>query len=327
MQNIGDLEDPKLKCLANTLPNLIDSAYAASTLKKYRPAWEKWVDFTKNFVEINACPADPFHVALYFNDLTQRKQKVGTVTAAFMAIRWGHIRSGLLPPTDHPFVQLAFEGAKRTLAPFTVKNRKDIFESETLKTIANKYANSHNLKEIRFVVLCLLGFSGFMRIEEILPLQLKHCTFTDEGIKIFITDSKTDKYREGDTVFVSNTGTAACPVTWLKKYLNLARLSDPEDYLICRLAKCKIGHKALGNHSISYTSSLENIRQYLPEGIDPKSIGTHSLRSGGASAAANSGVTERMISKHGRWSLGNSRDRYIKDSHARRFAVSRKLGL
>ena len=39
----------------------------------------------------------------------------------------------------------------------------------------------------------------------------------------------------------------------------------------------------------------------------------HSLRSGGASAAINSGVSERLVGKHGRWKSRMSRERYLKD--------------
>ena len=36
-------------------------------------------------------------------------------------------------------------------------------------------------------------------------------------------------------------------------------------------------------------------------GLDPKRFGLHSLRSGGASAAANAGVPDRLFKRHGRW--------------------------
>ena len=56
-------------------------------------------------------------------------------------------------------------------------------------------------------------------------------------------------------------------------------------------------------------------------------FGLHSLRSGGASAAANSGVSDRLIGKHGRWSSNSSRDGYIKDSKLKRLSVTKSLGL
>ena len=59
----------------------------------------------------------------------------------------------------------------------------------------------------------------------------------------------------------------------------------------------------------------------------PESFGLHSLRSGGASAAANSGISDRLISKQGRWSSEKARNGYIKDIVVKRLIVSNTLGL
>ena len=55
--------------------------------------------------------------------------------------------------------------------------------------------------------------------------------------------------------------------------------------------------------------------------------GLHSLRSGGASAAAQHGVSDRLISKQGRWASESARNGYIKDSLESRLSVTRALGL
>ena len=62
-------------------------------------------------------------------------------------------------------------------------------------------------------------------------------------------------------------------------------------------------------------------------GLDPKQFGLHSLRSGGASAAANAGVPVRWFKRHGRWLSENAKDGYIKDKLEDRLSVSRNLGL
>ena len=46
-------------------------------------------------------------------------------------------------------------------------------------------------------------------------------------------------------------------------------------------------------------------------GLDPKQFGLHSLRSGGASAAANAGVPDRLFKCHGRWHSENAKDGYV----------------
>ena len=60
---------------------------------------------------------------------------------------------------------------------------------------------------------------------------------------------------------------------------------------------------------------------------DRTNYGMHSLRSGGASAAAQNGVPDRLISKQGRWASDNARNGYIQDSKATRLSVTKALGL
>ena len=62
-------------------------------------------------------------------------------------------------------------------------------------------------------------------------------------------------------------------------------------------------------------------------GLDPKRFGLHSLRSGGASAAENAGVPDRMFKWHGRWRSENAKDGDVKDSLKDRLSVSQHLGL
>jgi len=48
---------------------------------------------------------------------------------------------------------------------------------------------------------------------------------------------------------------------------------------------------------------------------------------GGATAAANAGVPNRLFKRHGQWKSENVKDGYIKDSIESRLQVSKKLGL
>ena len=58
-----------------------------------------------------------------------------------------------------------------------------------------------------------------------------------------------------------------------------------------------------------------------------KDLTPHSLRSGGATAAANKGVSGRLIMKHGRCSSERTTNGYILDSLENRLLVSQILGL
>ena len=102
-----------LQYLISTLPRLIDAGVAVSTKTKYARAWRQWELFCADKPEVVCRPADPFFIAIYFNHLLTEKGTRGSLTDAMYGIRWGHISAGYHSPTDHPFVKLAYEGAKR----------------------------------------------------------------------------------------------------------------------------------------------------------------------------------------------------------------------
>jgi hypothetical protein len=58
-----------------------------------------------------------------------------------------------------------------------------------------------------------------------------------------------------------------------------------------------------------------------------KDFGVHSFRSGGATAAANSGIPNRLFKRHGRWKSEASKDDHIKDDLKRIFSVTQNWGL
>ena len=54
---------------------------------------------------------------------------------------------------------------------------------------------------------------------------------------------------------------------------------------------------------------------------DISRIRTHSLKNGGATAAANASVLDRLFLRHGRWSSVSAKDGYVKDSISSHLSV------
>lgn len=95
------------------------------------------------------------------------------------------------------------------------------------------------------------------------------------------------------------------------------------------LSKCKSGHKLVAiNRPVSYSTIREyfkvNFKDIVP---DISLFSTHSLRAGGASAAANAGVTDRLFQRHGRWRSVSAKNGYVDDSLGSRLTVSRTLDI
>ena len=185
--------------------------------------------------------------------------------------------------------------------------------------------------DLRFLLTCLLGFAGFLRINELLEFKLKHIKIQENHLEIVIPKSKTDQHREGHVVCISKIKSEYCPVKYLKVYLQKAKLdisNDKESPLICRIFKRKSVHKISKTKGISYSRIREIFKGYISEiTMTAENFGLHSLKSGGASAAANNGIPDGLISKQGRWSSEKARNGYIKDSVAKRLTVSNTLGL
>ena len=124
--------------------------------------------------------------------------------------------------------------------------------------------------------------------------------------------------------YIAATDTKYCPVKLTKQYINLGVLSK-DDFLISKLVKLKKGYRVAGSHKISYTRIREVFLEFTKPFFQNMNLGLHSLRAGGASAAAENHVSDRLISKHGRWSSEKARDGYIQDSVENRLWVSKRV--
>ena len=133
--------------------------------------------------------------------------KLGTLNSAASGIRYGHVIAGYSNPMENIFVKTAVEGAKRTIGNGNGKRQKEPVTTDMIKAIVTTYGFSQpqNLIHLRFVIACLLGFSGFLRISELLEIRVRELTFDKECMKILIPKAKNDQMREGHIVHISRT--------------------------------------------------------------------------------------------------------------------------
>ena len=118
-----------------------------------------------------------------------------------------------------------------------------------------RFCQPHNLIQFRFLITCLLGFSGFLRISELLEIHVGDMTFDNECMKILIPKSKNDQVREGHIVYISRMNSDYCTVHWVQQFLEVTNLGEePTSFIMCRFAKTKKGHNTIGHRQISYTT-------------------------------------------------------------------------
>lgn len=270
-------------------------------------------------------------MSLYLIHLSKTFNSSSKLDEAYYAISWTHKLAGLTDPCKSSLCISVKEGAQRT-SGHTIVNKKEPITPEILQKIVSLYAKENSsLSDVRISCMCLIGYAGFLRFSELVNIRRSDIHLHNTHVSLFIEKSKTDKYREGNTVHVSRTTNTTCPVKMIEKYLDLSKIDSTSNEFIFRsLSFCKKSGSYIlrGDKPLSYTRAREILLSALESiGLDKSKFGLHSLRSGGATAAAAAGTEDRLFKKHGRWASESAKDGYVKENILDKLSVSRNLGI
>lgn len=154
----------------------------------------------------------------------------------------------------------------------------------------------HNdLQEATFFAMATCCFFGLLRLGEVThhednrrTLLFEHVkNICSRGLTITLPASKTDPYWNSSEVFIPRLPNVYCPVKALENMLSLERV--------------KHNHILFANsHGNAFTRAefTRLLRLYL---FDDPLVSGHSFRAGGATWAANLGLSELQICRLGRW--------------------------
>ena len=165
-------------------------------------------------------------VSLYIVHLVKSAGSLSAIDAAFYGLKWFHGCLDLVSPTESSIVKNALESAKRALSKKRVP--MEPVNSEALMKLCADFADSSDLTKIRGIVMSVLAYAGFLRVDELRNLKVVDLLLHEKFVTIVIKQGKTDQFRQGDHVDIVRTGSVACPVGWVQKYLKLAQL-DPDN--------------------------------------------------------------------------------------------------
>ena len=272
-----------------TLLNL-KSSKALNTVRAYKSDFTDFGLFcAKN--GFKSLPSEPKIVSLYLTHLSTKDAKMSTLKRRLVSIGVIHRLKGHYLDTKHPSIIENIMGIKRRKGSIQ-KGKKPILISH-LKSIINviDQQDKEEIKKIRDRTIILIGFSGGFRRNEIVSLDYDDLDFVDEGLKIAIRRSKTDQFGEGTIKALPYFDNHQyCPVVSVKKWLNITKLNSGA--LFRRFSKSlKLSENRLTDQTVALL-----VKEYLElAGINSKNYSAHSLRSGFATSAAESGVEERSI--------------------------------
>ena len=292
-----------------TILNLKNSK-AKNTVRAYKSDFNDFSIFCiKN--DFKPLPSDPKIVSLYLTHLSTKEAKISTIRRRLVSIGVIHKLKGHYLDTKHPAIIENILGIKRRKGSIQ-KGKKPILINE-LKLIikAIDELNRDELNKIRDRTIILIGFSGGFRRNEIVSLDYDDLDFVTEGVKINIKKSKTDQFGEGTLKAIPYFDNIKyCPVKSVQKWINIAKISSGP--LFRRFVKgSKLSEKRLTDQTVALI-----IKKYLNlSGIESKNYSGHSLRSGFATTAAESGAEERSIMAMTGHKTAEMVRRYIKEAN------------
>ena len=272
----------------DTLNNLRTSK-ATNTLRAYKSDFKDFELFCSKH-SFNSLPTEPKVVSLYLTQLST-SCKMSTLRRRLVSIGVVHRLKGHYLDTKHPIIIENLLGIKRKKGSIQI-GKKPILINH-LKQIINVIDEQkiEKIKKLRNRTLILVGFGGGFRRTELVSINHEDLDFVEEGVKITLRRSKTDQFGEGvikGLPYFANE--KYCPVLSLKNWLTLSKIKSGP--IFKRFAKGSI----ITRHRLTDQSVVLLIKECLKiAGIDNQNFSGHSLRSGFATVAADSGADERSI--------------------------------
>ena len=292
-----------------TLLNL-QSSKAINTVRAYKSDFNDFGLFcTQN--GFKSLPSEPKIVSLYLTHLSTKDIKMSTIKRRLVSIGVIHKLKGYYLDTKHPSIIENIMGIKRRKGSSQIGKKPLLINN--LKKIINVIDEQKidKIKKLRDRSIIIIGFSGGFRRNEIVSLDVEDLDFVPEGLKIRIKRSKTDQFGEGSLKGLPYFDNKEyCPVRSIQEWLNISKINSGA--LFRRFSKgSKLTEKRLTDQTVALL-----IKKYLElVGIDSKNYSGHSLRSGFATSAAESGAEERTIMAMTGHKSAEMVRRYIKEAN------------
>ena len=280
---VTDLKSLELETLKN-----LRSSKAVNTLRAYQADYKDFSAFCiKN--GLSSMPTEPRILSLYLTHLSATS-KFSTLKRRIASISVIHKMKGHYLDTKHPIIIENLHGIKRVKG-VNQKAKKPLLINDLrmIIDVIDEYITHYELPETQKIkkiknkkrdkAIILIGFAGGFRRSELVNINYEDVEFVSEGIKIFIKRSKTDQSGEGMIKAIPYFDNKIyCPVIALKNWIEFSGIKSEKIF------------------GISDKSVALIIKKYAAiAGLDANKYGGHSLRSGFATSAAESGAEERNI--------------------------------
>jgi len=258
---------------------------ASNTRRAYRADWADFTTWSAAHGR-TALPASPASVVLYLSDRAATL-KPATLQRRLAAISQAHKAADLDAPTTDRAVRRVMTGIRREKG--SAQSGKAPAVTRDIKAMVA--VQPATLRGRRDRALLLLGSAGAFRRSELVALDADDVTATEDGLIVRLRRSKTDQEGSGRTVGIPyGSKPETCPVRAVRTWLTVAAITEGP------LFRGVDRHNALAKMRLCDKTVARVVKNAAESaGLDPARYAGHSLRAGLATAAAQAGVSERVI--------------------------------
>ena len=273
----------------HTINELIEVGRSKETVKAYGREWKDYTKFCAfhnlDFKEVDALGA--YLVELWKEGSTSK------ALSAINAVKKGALLLGWdSSPTEALIIKEARDALRRIKSTSTAEFKREPLPAKAVVTFVLGVV-SEGLGGVPYYQRCcailLIGFRLMLRAKSLGAIRVRDLTFKEWGMEVALSPIKTMSSWQRKHIEHSD-DSRLCPVQWTKEYILEAGL-EPEDLLFGDA-------NGLPLTSMTLTSLVRKVASYA--GLEGDFSG-HSLRIGGATAAALGGVTISHIQAVGGW--------------------------
>ncbi len=279
----------------------VEGALSPNTRRAYERQNQAFIEWCER-EGLSPIPASSDTVAGYLEEMARRRAGVSTMNQALAAIALAHRVAGLDPPSG---LKLSFKWRRLRREKTTAPRKAAPILIEDLRRMISVLPET--ISGLRDRCLLVVGFVGAFRRSELVALRVEDLTFTGEGVRAHLRQSKTDQEGHGVEVpLPCGRSPEVCPLRALRDWLAAAGIESGP--LFRRVDR----HGNVGSGPLSGRGvSLIVQRAARAAGLDVTRISAHSLRSGLATSAAKAGKPEHAIMRQGRWKSHRVMQGYI----------------
>jgi site-specific recombinase XerD len=275
--------------LVAPLEHLVERARAYATDSRASTTQRAYVADFKTFETwcaahggLPSAPTTPQTVAVYLAALADAGKKATTIQRALAGIAWAQRTRGFEWAKGHPAITAVMTGIMRRHG--SAPAQKLAVVDEVLAAMVSALDEA-SLVGKRDRAVLTLGWFGAFRRSELVALEVADVMREREGLVLRVRRSKNDPDGKGAEKGIPFASRAAlCPVRSLDAWLEAAAITEGPIFR-------HIDRRGVVVAEAMHDRTVARIvqRAAVGAGLDPKTVGGHSLRAGFATTAAKRG--------------------------------------